>query len=195
MSWLRESDRTHEEDSVLYGMTFADIMLLLENDRQFMYPEDKIRNATVKDIATYRKYRMLELAKREMMQSVRTALETLEKYADDIIKATAPREKVIDGDVKTAQGWEDSGLSFEKYVKEYELVDEGIIAYFANVLPPENYNSHLLQFGEPSDSVKEGQRYLTFVYGYTDPKYGEVWQYQGRCLSGGMKKGTEIPII
>lgn len=195
MSWLRESDRTHIEDTVLYGRTFADIMLLLENDRKFMYPEEKIKNATPEEIKQYRKFQMLELAKREMLDSVRTALEVLEEYADDIIKATAPREKVIDGDVKTAQGWEDSGLNFEEYVKEYELVDESIIAYFANVLPPENYNYHFLQFGEPSDSVKEGQRYLTFIYGYKDPKYGEVWQYQGRCLSGGMKKGTEITIV
>ena len=194
MSWLRGSDSTHTEDTVLYGKTFADIMLMVENDRLFMYPEEKIKNATPAEIKAYRKYRLMEIAKKEMMQSVKSALETLEEYADDIIKATAPRCKVIDGEVKTAQGWQDSGMCFDDYVKEHEKVAGNIVNYFANVLPPHRYSSSFLQVGEPADSVKEGERYLTFVYGYADPKYGEVWQYHGHCLSGGIEKGTKCPL-
>ena len=195
MPWLRKSDHTHTEDIILYGKTFADIMLLLENDRQFMYPQEKIKNMTPEETKRYRKLRMLELAKREMMDSVRTALSVLDDYADDIIEATAPREKVIDREVKTAQGWEDSGLSFDDYVKELDKVSGNIINYFANVMSPHRYNSTFLQAGEPADSVKEGYRFLTFIYLYNDPEYGEVWQYRGHCLSGSAEKGTEIPVV
>lgn len=185
MPWLREGDTTHTDDTVLYGKTFADIMLLLENDRDFMYPEEQYKRvlSTVEKMKL-RKIILRQIAMREFTKSVQSAMETLEEYAEDLIKITAPREKVIDGDVKTLQGWMDSCLTFQEYVREDDYVSRDIIEYFANELPPHYYDNGLFQYGEPYDSVNEGERYATFAYCYKDESSGNsIWQYMGHRLS------------
>lgn len=193
MPWLRQSDHTHTNDDVLYGKDFEYFQLLLKNDSKFMNLENDALSMTAEEKMAYRKARLLQIARKEMMDSVRCAMETLEEYAEDLIRITAPKEKVIDGEVKTYNGWEDSGKNFSDYVKEGDKVDEEMVMYFAEVVPPRTYNKGMIQCGEPYDSAKEGMRYDTFIYLYNDKNYGgEVWMYKGHCLAGSTDKGTEI---
>ena len=193
MAWLRESDGTMTQDGILRAYDFEDIQLLLRNDKKFMYPENCI-SANEKMIL--RKIRLLEIARKNLMDAVDEAMEILEEYAEDLIKITAPREKVIDGEVKTLQGWFDSGVgTFPEYVKEGDKVAVDIVSYFIELLPPRSYSAGFFQIGEPYDHVKEGGRYGTFIYLYKDENYKEVWQYKGNCLAGGCEKGTEIPRV
>lgn len=195
MAWLRESDNTMTQEGILRAYDFEDIQLLLHNDRDFMYPVG-YENMTAEEKMKVRKERMLKIARKELMDSVRCAMEILEEYAEDLIKITAPREKVIDGEVKTLQGWKDNGKNFSDYVKEGEKVAVDIVNYFIELLPPRSYEKGFFQVGEPYDRAKEGARYATFIYLCKDDNYGgEIWMFKGNCLAGTCEKGTEIPIV
>lgn len=192
MAWLRESDNTLTQDGILRAYDFEDIQLLLKNEREFMQPEDFHGELNTEEKLKLRKKLLLKIARKEMKDSVRCAMEMLEEYAEDLIKITAPREKVIDGEVKTYQGWEDSGMNFDEYVKEGDMVSYDMVMYFAECVPPRTFDSGFIQCGEPSDTVMEGFRYASFIYLYDDEPYKEVWQYKGNCLGGCCEKGTNI---
>lgn len=196
MAWLRESDFTMTQDGILRAYDFEDIQLLLRNEREFMQPEDIHGEMSPEDKLKLRKQLLIKIARKEMMDSVRCAMETLEEYAEDLIKITVPREKVVDGEVKTLQGWKDSEMNFPDYVKEGDKVAGDLVSYFIELLPPRHYEPGFFQVGEPSDHVKEGARYGTFIYLYKDDNYdGEVWMYKGDCLGGSCEKGTDIPRV
>ena len=184
MAWLRESDNTMTQEGIMRAYDFEDIQLLLRNEREFMQPQDFYGELNTEEKLELRKKLLLKIARKELIDSVRCAMETLEEYAEDLIKITAPREKVIDGEVKTLQGWEDSGMNFNDYVKEGDKVAVDIVSHFIELLPPRSYRSGFFQIGEPHDHVKEGARYGTFIYLYKDENYKEVWQYKGYCLGG-----------
>lgn len=193
MSWLRESDGTMTQNGILRAYSFDDIQLVLQNEREFMQPEDTHGEMNAEEKLELRKKLLLKISRKVLMDSVNEAMEILEEYAEDLIKITAPREKVIDGEVKTLQGWRDSGInSFSDYVKEGDKVAVDIVDYFIELLPPRYYEKGFFQVGEPYDHVKEGGRYQTFIYLYKDDRYGEVWQCKGNCLTGTCEKGTEI---
>ena len=196
MAWLRESDNKMTQEGIMRAYDFEDFQLLLRNEREFMQPQDFYGELNTEEKFELRKKLLLKIARKELMDSVRCAMETLEEYAEDLIRITAPREKVIDGEVKTYQGWEDSGVNFDEYVKEGDMVSYDMVMYFAECVPPRTFDSGFIQCGEPSDTVMEGFRYATFIYLYKDNNYdGEVWQYKGDCLGGSCEKGTEIPRV
>lgn len=195
MAWLRESDNTVTQEGILRAYDFEDIQLLIKNEREFMQPEDFHGELNAEEKLKLRKQLLLKIARKEMMDSVRCAMEILEEYAEDLIKITAPREKVIDGEVKTYQGWEDSGMNFDEYVKEGDMISYDLVMYFAECVPPRTFDSGFIQCGEPADTVIEGFRYASFIYLYDDEPYKEVWQYKGKCLGGCCDKGTEIPRV
>ena len=196
MAWLRESDNTMTQDGIMRGYDFEDIQLLLRNERKFMQPKDFYGEMSTEEKLLLRKQLLLKVARKAIMDSVNDAMDMLAEYAEDLIKITAPREKVIDGEVKTLQGWFDSDAdTFDEYVKEGDKVAVDIVNYFIDLLPPRSYELGFLQVGEPYDHVKEGARYSTFVYFYKDDDYKEVWKYKGNCLAGSCKKGTEIPRV
>ena len=196
MAWLRESDNTMTQDGILRAYSFDDIQLIIQNEREFMQPEDFHGEIDAKEKLEIRKNLLRRIAYKEFISSVRCAMETLEEYAEDLIRITAPREKVIDGEVKTLQGWRDSGINnFGNYVKVRDKVAVDIVNHFIELLPPRSYKSGFFQIGEPHDHVKEGARYRTFIYLYKDENYKEVWQYKGNCLGGTCDKGTEIPRV
>lgn len=191
MAWLRKSDNTMTQDGIMRAYTFDDIQLILQNEREFMYPEDTHGEMSTEEKLKLRKQLLLKIARKTIMESVNNAMELLEEYAEDLIKITAPREKVIDGEVKTFQGWMDSGVNFNEYVKEGNKVAVDIINHFFDMLPPKHYGKGLFQVGEPYDQVKEGARYATFIYLNKDDNYdGEVWMFKGYCLAGGCEKGS-----
>ena len=144
-----------------------------------------------------RKKVVRRIVKQNFRQAEKSALELVDEYMDDLIRISLPKEKVIDGDVKTFEGWMDSDVEdFEDYVKENDKVDYDFVMHFANCVPPITFNRGMIQCGEPHDSAKEGFRYTTFIYLYNDDNYGgEVWLYKGNCLAGTCEKGTEIQIV
>ena len=174
MAWLRESDNTMTQDGILRAYDFEDIQLVLRNEKEFMYPECIYPGAemTSEQKLKIRKKLLFKIARKTFMDAVNEAMEILEEYAEDLIKITAPREKVIDGEVKTLQGWFDSDTnSFDEYVKEGDKVAVDIVNYFIELLPPRSYKSGFFQIGEPYDHVKEGARYGTFIYLYKDDNF------------------------
>ena len=196
MAWLRESDNTMTQEGIMRAYDFEDIQLLLRKEREFMQPQDFHGELNTEEKLELRKKLLLKIARKELMDSVRCAMETLEEYAEDLIRITAPRERVIDGEVKTLQGWRDSGINhFRNYVNVEDKVAVDIVNYFIELLPPRSYKSGFFQIGEPYDHVKEGARYGTFIYLYKDENYKEVWQYKGNCLGGTCDKGTELPYV
>lgn len=196
MSYLEKETQLSLCETVLHGKTFEDIQLILENEREFMYPEDLHGEMSLEEKFELRKNLLVKIARTELMESVKCAMADIAAHAEEIIKLTAPKEKVVDGEVKTLQGWMDSEVSnFADYVKEGDKVSRDIVDYFINCIPPRNLTGGFFQMGTPQDMVREGSTYMTFIYLYDDDSYsGEVWQYKGNCLGGSCVKGTEISI-
>ena len=196
MPWLKEENLTHTKDTLMYGMTWEQLQLLLENDRSFMQPEDVFGELTPKEKNEMRKKVVRRIAKSAFRQAERSALELVDEYMEELIKLSAPRDKVVDKDVKTFQGWMDSEVRcFTDYVKENDKVDYVIVSHFTECISPKTLNRGMMQCGESSGYAKEGARYMTFIYLYNDDNYGgEVWMYKGECLAGTCEKGTDIQI-
>lgn len=186
------SNKLDLNETMLYEKTLEDLQLVLLNERAFMYPENA-ESMTAAEKLSYRKDFVRKCAMQMFMEAVHSALETIDDCMDELISATAPRETVVDGDVKTLQGWRDSGVrNFPGYVREGDKVSYDVVEHFVNCIPPKHYESGFFQMGEPQDSAVEGNRYMTFIYLYRDENYGEVWMYKGNCLAGSCLKGTEI---
>lgn len=85
--------------------------------------------------------------------------------------------------IKTMQEWEDSRKSFTSFCQVGDLVDEEIVDYFINVLPPVTWNGSLVQCGEPYNhggNPKTGRweaMYITFAKNDSGQLY-----YAGICF-------------
>jgi len=79
---------------------------------------------------------------------------------------------------KNMASWKASGKnSFGQYVNIGEIVDEDIVDYFNEVLPPFRAKN-ILQCGEPMDTDAKGQKtYLTFE------KIDGNWTYTGEKIN------------
>ena len=73
---------------------------------------------------------------------------------------------------------------------EGDFVEEKIVDWFLNCVPPRTFTSGMIQCGEPASSCVEGMTYSTFVKVDED-----VWEYKGDCLAGTTKHGTPIPVV
>ena len=85
--------------------------------------------------------------------------------------------------IKTMQEWEDSRKPFTSFCQVGELVDEEIVRYFINVLPPETWRKDLVQFGEPYGHVenpKTGGYEATYIT-FAKNDNGQ-WYYAGVCF-------------
>lgn len=80
---------------------------------------------------------------------------------------------------KTYKEWVDSKVCFSSFVKEGDVVDEAIVDYFVEVLPPVTMNFTMVQMGEPYDMVGGRNRYLTLE------KVKNEWVYTGKKFRGG----------
>jgi hypothetical protein len=80
--------------------------------------------------------------------------------------------------------WQEIGSQFSDYFKAGCLVDESVIEYFRDILPPAFWQNGILQVGEPADhrydkrTGKDAPIFSTFL------KYPEGWRYKGRCFLG-----------
>lgn len=85
---------------------------------------------------------------------------------------------------KTFEKWLESGLpTAEDYLEPGDEVDEDLIGYFLDVLPPRTNRAGLLQVGGEIGSAKNIDgcwlpTYLTFK------REDGTWRYAGRCFAG-----------
>ena len=86
--------------------------------------------------------------------------------------------------LKTLGKWFESGLpTAEDYLEPGDEVDEDLIGYFLDVLPPRTNRAGLLQVGGEISTAKDVNgrwrpTYLTFK------RRGGTWRYAGRCFAG-----------
>lgn len=68
--------------------------------------------------------------------------------------------------VKTYEGWQESGLpTFEDYCKPGDTVDEAMVDYFMNCVPPVSMSSSCAQAGEAYNHVPDDKnRYRANVF-------------------------------
>jgi hypothetical protein len=95
--------------------------------------------------------------------------------------------------VKTYAGWSESGLgNFSDYCQPGDEVDEKVVDYFLNVVPPASHRSDLIQCGEPysHELDEKGKLRATFT---TFAKLDGVWHYMGECFVGGTVHRTKTP--
>ncbi len=71
-----------------------------------------------------------------------------------------------------------------------DLVDDEVVDWFRDCVPPRTCRRDMVQCGEPSCSCIEGATYATFIRIDED-----VWEYKGDCLGGTTEHGTPIPIV
>ena len=86
--------------------------------------------------------------------------------------------------VKTYKGWMESGLpTFDEYCAPGDEVDEEMVDYFVNVVPPVLMRSTCTQAGEPySHERDERGRYRATYTTFHRTEGG--WQFDGYCFYG-----------
>lgn len=85
--------------------------------------------------------------------------------------------------MKTLEGWENSDTkTIYEYLSVGDEVDEEMIDYFRDILPPTTINAYMLQVGEPSDCINGRNTYTTFI------KENSKWKFKGDCFKGGILK-------
>lgn len=88
--------------------------------------------------------------------------------------------------IKTLKGWEKSGKNLMEYLNVGDEVDEDMVDYFTDILPPHTLRRDMLQVGEPYDSVPItedpfGPCKTTWS---TFQMIGGKWFWKGHCFAG-----------
>lgn len=86
----------------------------------------------------------------------------------------------LTGDSKSMYGWEQTFQNLGVYLVPGDVVDELLVAYAYNVVPPRVMTSTMVQMGEPYDHNGEGGRvrYHTFQK-HSDGVTHNRWVYTG----------------
>ncbi len=96
----------------------------------------------------------------------------------------AERQKLIDMYTpKTYKGWRSTHLNFDDYCFPGDIVDDEIVDYFVDCLPPKMLRGSCTQCGEPYGTGEDengvfGNTYITFS------KHDRRWVFDGYCLAG-----------
>lgn len=105
----------------------------------------------------------------------------------------AERKKITDSyPIKTCEGWDESGLpTFEDYCFPGDKVEEAIVNYFADSVPPVTFQPGFVQAGEaynrePDENGRWRNTYTTFtiINGERDRAGRSLWRYRGLCFRG-----------
>lgn len=94
------------------------------------------------------------------------------------------RKKLIDMYTpKTYEGWRNTHLNFDDYCFPGDIVDNEMVDYFVNCLPPKTLRDSCTQCGEPYGTGEYengvcGNTYITFS------KHDGEWIFDGYCLAG-----------
>ena len=75
--------------------------------------------------------------------------------------------------IKTLKGWELDGRDLSTYLQVGDEVDEELMYYFLNVLPPATWTATCIQIGEPYSDNENGPTFSTLE------KIDGKWTYQG----------------
>lgn len=89
-------------------------------------------------------------------------------------------------EVKSLDGWtkftdETGNGDLNAYLQEGDVVDEAMVDYFMNLLPPRTMSYGYLQIGEPRGMATDENGKMKETYG-TFAKYEGLWHYQGNCF-------------
>lgn len=77
--------------------------------------------------------------------------------------------------IKTYAAWEGN---LSDYLQLGDVVDQEMVDYFVNELPPAYWSDTLVQMGEPYSHVEAGAIYATLH------RTQRGWEYAGHCLRG-----------
>lgn len=96
------------------------------------------------------------------------------------------RKKITDSyPVKTYEGWERSGLpTFDDYCFIGDTVDEEMVDYFINVVPPACMSSACAQCGEPVSYEGDEQGNYRQTYTTFHRVGDKSWRFDGHCFRG-----------
>ncbi|MEG1894611.1 MAG: hypothetical protein RR162_00125 [Oscillospiraceae bacterium] len=103
------------------------------------------------------------------------------------------RDKIkLNGLKKTYKGWDDSGIpTFNEYVELGDEVDDEIVDYFANCVPPRTYRSDLVQCGEPYSHEYDTVGNCRATYSTFIKKNDGKWYFVGECFANGIENRRE----
>ena len=93
--------------------------------------------------------------------------------------------------MKTYKAWLKAEQSFREFVQPEDEVDEAMVDYFVNVLPPHSMNFGYLQVGEPICQKKDRDGKYRTVY-ITFAKELGKWIYKGCCFTGKAENMMEV---
>ncbi len=90
-------------------------------------------------------------------------------------------------EIKTLKGWnefaEQTGkYSWYDYARVGDIVDEVVVDYFMNLLPPRAMSSNYLQVGEAFSHRYDIDRRLKATF-MTFARSNNVWRYYGCCFA------------
>lgn len=96
------------------------------------------------------------------------------------------RSRYTEAQIKTLDGWKQSGIgSFDDYCRPGDQVDEEIVEYFVNSVPPHMMRGDCTQAGEPYSIEKDpktGKYRNTWTTFHREE--GSLWRFDGACFTG-----------
>ena len=92
---------------------------------------------------------------------------------------------------KTCEGWKKSGKALDVYLDYGDAVDEDLVWYLIECMPPPLYGSTVAMLGEPQDHNGEGYapRYITAL------KVDETWRYAGPQTIADVRSGKSARLM
>lgn len=109
-----------------------------------------------------------------------------QEQLDILETAERGRKEYTDAGIKTLDGWRASGISsFQDYCRPGDTVDETIVDYFLNSVPPHLMRSSCTQAGEPyslEHDPKTGKYRNTWTTFHRED--GSLWRFDGACFTG-----------
>ena len=115
-------------------------------------------------------------------------LEINDSHAVEILELIKRERDAVQfsGQVKTMDGWSNSGLNLDEYLAVGDEVDEAIVDNQRDCVPPQTMRAGYLQVGEPYadalDDRGDAGRWRP-TYG-TFRRDGSRWVYAGHCFAG-----------
>ena len=96
------------------------------------------------------------------------------------------RKPYTEAKVKTLDGWRASGISsFQDYCRPGDIVDETIVEYFVDSVPPHLTRASCTQAGESYSLEKDpktGKYRNTWTTFHREE--GSLWRFDGACFTG-----------
>ncbi len=93
--------------------------------------------------------------------------------------------KYLKQEMKTYQGWIESGIrSFGEYCLPDDEVDEEMVDYFMDILPPATFRADCAQVGEPHSCEPNDDGIYKNTYATFHRVAAGRWRFDGYCFRG-----------